>query len=128
MVSKRLRHATSTLLVAATVMLSGCLTSIDDSCSTIAENHCANCYSCAATVDGVTGAELCDVPSADGASENGCVDFLTDLCEREARTMQDPFGDLDQCEAALDDETCDGLVEREALDRPSAPERCERFL
>ncbi len=128
MVPSRLRYVTSSLLAATTLLLSGCLTSIDDSCSSISETHCANCYSCADEVDGVSGAELCDIPASQGDSRAACETYLGDLCESEARTQQDPFGELDQCEAALDDETCDGLVEREALDRRSAPQQCQRFL
>jgi hypothetical protein len=109
-------------------MTSACLTTIDDACATIAEEHCASCYSCGAEVDGVSGAELCDVPESAGTSRAECDEYLTALCEREARTMQDPFDDLENCETDVGEETCDELVEREALGQPSPPQSCTQFL
>ena len=123
-----LRHAALFSLAAISLMTSACLTTIDDACATIAEGHCASCYSCGAEVDGVSGAELCDVPESDGASQAACEEYLTALCEREARTMQDPFDDLESCETAVGEGTCDELVEREALGQPSPPQSCTQFL
>jgi hypothetical protein len=128
MVHSPLRYAALVLITAASLATSACLTTIDEACSTIADDHCASCYACAAEVDGVSGAELCDVPASAGASLANCKDHLAGLCEQEARTMQDPFGDLETCEQAVGEETCDELVEREALDQASPPPACLPFL
>lgn len=124
-----LRRTALAALLTAGLLTSGCINaSIEDACSPIAESHCESCYSCADTVDGVSGAELCDVPAREGANQEACEVFLQDRCERQARTLQDPYDELDACESSLDEQTCNDLVEREALDRPAPPQQCERFL
>ncbi len=128
MVSCRLRHLALSLLAAASLLTSGCLTTIDSACTSIAQTHCASCFSCAGKVDGVTGAELCNVPASAGTSQSACEDALAGVCERQGRSMQDPFGDLNQCQTAVDNQTCDDLVSRQALDQSAAPSACERFL
>jgi hypothetical protein len=124
----RLRYFALSLLAAACVFASGCLTSIDDACATAAETHCGNCFSCAEGIEGISGAELCGVPTSSGTTRADCEDMLTTLCERQARSMQDPFQDLDECQTALDDETCGDLVERFVLDQPDPPMACIKFL
>jgi hypothetical protein len=128
MAHTHLRYVALIFLSAASLATSACLTTIDEACSTIAEEHCASCYSCGAEVDGVNGAELCDVPTSAGTSQASCEEHLAALCERESRTMEDPFDDLESCEQAVGDESCNELVEREALGQPSAPSSCRSFL
>ncbi len=114
--------------VAAIMFASGCLTTIDDACSTAATDHCTNCFSCAGEVDGVSGAQLCDLTDGEAASTSECEDVLTERCKRQARVLQDPFDELEECEDAVNTDTCDDLVEREVLDQPAAPAGCGRFL
>lgn len=116
------------LFVAAIMLASGCLTTIEDACSTAATDHCTNCFSCAGEVDGVSGAELCDLAEGEATSTSECEAVLIDRCERQARVLQDPFDELEECEDAVTSDTCDDLVEREALDQRAAPAGCGRFL
>lgn len=128
------RYCSSTLaslcfFAALCVLQIGCLTTVEDACASAAENHCANCFSCADEVDdGVSGHSLCDVPESEGDELADCEAFLTDQCETEAYTREDPYQLLDDCERAVDEETCSDLVDRESQGQPAAPEECRRFL
>lgn len=128
MIQRRIRHLALALVAATSLLTGGCLSSIDSSCSSLAETHCGNCFSCAADVDGISGAELCDVPAGAGTSRADCENALADRCGSQARTLQDPFPELDDCQPKVDSETCDDLVQRETLDQPAAPLVCRRFL
>ncbi|AWV88947.1 hypothetical protein DN745_06165 [Bradymonas sediminis] len=128
MVYSRLRDLLFPLLGAACLLSSGCLTTIDGACTSIAESHCANCYACAADVDGVSGAELCNIPANKGDSQAACESVLNDRCSDQARSIRDPFDALDKCDNAIGDDTCGELVERHALDQPGAPLTCQKFI
>lgn len=117
------------LVAALCVLQSGCLTTVEDACEAVAENHCANCFTCADQVDdGVTGRELCDVPESQGDEPADCEAFLIDRCETEAYTRENPYQALDDCEVAVGEETCSELVDRDSQGQPAAPEECRRFL
>jgi|GEM_PF-3112337 len=128
MVYNRLRALVFPLLGAACFLASGCLTTIDGACTSIAETHCANCFACAADVDGVSGAELCNIPATRGDTKAACETVLNDRCGAQARALRDPFDSLDTCDDSLGDETCADLVSRHALEQSDAPLSCQKFL
>lgn len=128
MVYNRLRALVFPLLGAICFFASGCLTTIDGACTSISEAHCANCFACAAGVEGVSGAELCNVPASRGDTRSACESALNDRCADQARALRDPFDSLDACDDALGEETCADLVSRYALEQPDAPLSCLKFL
>lgn len=128
MVYSRLRELIFPLLGAVCFLSSGCLTTIDGACTSIAETHCANCFECAADVEGISGAELCNIPATRGDTKAACETTLNDRCGAQARALRDPFESLDDCDDAIGDETCADLVTRHALDQPDAPLICQQFI
>lgn len=116
------------ILGAVLLLASGCLTTIDDACSSAASTQCSNCFACGADVDGISGTELCDIDVEDGDSQSDCEDVLEEQCANVARSLEEPFDELEDCEIAVEEDTCDELIEREALDRRASPGECRRFL
>lgn len=128
-----MRHLSATLfvfvLVAALAGASGCLTTIEDGCQSAAETHCASCFECADEVDDdIRGDDLCGLPDGEGEDLEACESFLADRCQTEAATREDPYDALEECETAVEEETCGDLVDREAQDQPAAPAECGRYL
>lgn len=128
MVHSRLCHLALLFVAAACFLASGCLTTIDGSCTAIAETHCANCFECAADVEGVSGAQLCNIPANQDDTQSACETIVNDRCGAQARSVQDPFDNLDECDTATGEETCSDLVTRSALEQPGAPRVCQQFI
>lgn len=114
-------------MLALSAALSGCLTTIDDSCEAIARAQCASCFSCAESIEDAPD-KLCELPASAAESRAKCEAALEKQCASQANAVQDPYKDLERCEDALDADTCADLAERSALGQPDAPSACLRFL
>jgi hypothetical protein len=114
-------------LIASTLLgQAACTSGLDETCASLAETQCGECFICAQGVDGVSGGELCGVGAS--ATQAGCEQVLGERCAGQTSARKNPNADLERCEAALEGLTCEVLVERFGLDQRPSPAACQIFF
>ena len=115
------------IFLAVSLLLSGCPSeSVSSQCETVVDTQCEACFACAGGDGPVSGADMCGL--VDGETEDECRTELQDQCEQQSRLLRDPYEDLDACDAALADVTCDRRLDWVALDQERSPVECRTFL
>ena len=117
----------TTALALAALCLSACLTeTVSSQCERVVEQQCEACFACADGDDVATGAEICGLIEA--TNEPDCRSELQSQCEQQSRLLRDPYVDLDNCESALENVSCDQRLEWYSLDQDRSPGACSAFL
>ena len=112
------------MVIMTTGASAGCLEStVTSKCEAMAQTQCSRCYACAEGVEGISGAQLCEV--AQSSSEAGCVAELVETCESQSNARQMHNDELELCEEALGEgASCRELYELYAQGHKSLPQPC----
>lgn len=107
------------LLILFVCGLAACLPAVEETCETLATQHCEQCTTCSVEFSPTA---LCDVDA------NTCRESIITRCETQAATVPDPKNELQTCADALEAYQCTEFMSAYASGARPLPQECDYFL
>ena len=108
----------SRFVLFAWLFVAACYPPIEETCADVAQSQCNLCLEC-----GVDLSRACGLATGDD-----CLDTLTQRCENQASTLEDPKSEVQSCADAISTWGCADVLQATAQDRPATIDECSYFL
>jgi len=98
-----------------------CLPEVEETCEEIATQQCELCFTCSSDFDGQ---QLCQA----GGTKQACVSALTDRCQTQAATVQEPKDALSKCLDDVNGYQCEQVLRDHVSGARPIPAQCDYYL
>ncbi len=108
----------SRFVLIAWLFVAACYPPIEETCADVAQSQCDLCLECGEDLSRACGL----------ATGDDCFNTLTQRCENQASTLEDPKTEVGSCADAISTWGCADILQATAQDRPATIDECSYFL